>query len=396
MKDITEKIEVELKNKTKLWQTTLDAIGESIFLIDLDHKIIQCNRATLDILGKSSYSEIIGHSCWELVHGTSGPVEWCPMKCMLESGHREATIRQLNGRWVEISSDPVFNDEGEITGAVHIITDITTRKQAEDALRESEQQYRTILNSLSDPMHVIDKDLRIVFKNPAMTEWLNKLNINSDIVGKTVFEAFPFLIYDKVRNEYDKVFSTGELLFSGEITDVYNRNITTEILKIPVISEGKFSQIITIMRDITEQKESEQKLKESEKNYRQLIEDSLEGVWVIDENANTTLVNPSMARIFGYEVDEMKGRNLFDFTAQEDIEFTKNNLERRKRGVKEEIEKVFIRKDGKKVITRLMTSPIFDDDGSYKGAIALVADITERKTAEKLLKNQKQNIRICL
>lgn len=98
----------------------------SIFLIDLDHKILQCNRATLDILGKSSYSKIIGHSCWELVHGTSGPVEWCPVKRMLQSGHREATIRQLNGRWVEISANPVLNDESEITGAVHVITDITT------------------------------------------------------------------------------------------------------------------------------------------------------------------------------------------------------------------------------------------------------------------------------
>ena len=100
-----------------------------------------------------------------------------------------------------------------------------------------------------------------------------------------------------------------------------------------------------------------------------------------------------MARILGYEVDEMIGRNLFDFTAQEDIETTKNTLERRKKGAKEEIEKKFLRKNGTKVFTRLMTSPIFDNTGKYKGAIAFVSDITDRMNTENLLRESEERLR---
>ncbi|UCC20492.1 MAG: PAS domain-containing protein [Promethearchaeota archaeon] len=187
------KFESEFENNNKLLQITLDAMSESFFLIDSDHKILQCNKATLDILGKSSYDEILGHSCWELVHGTLGPVDWCPVEKMKQTRQREITVQLLNDKWVEISVEPVFNNEREIIGAVHVITDINDRKKAEDALSESEQQYLTILNSLSDAMHVIDRDLRIIYQNPAMNRWLQKLKVNSDIIGKTIFEAFPFL-----------------------------------------------------------------------------------------------------------------------------------------------------------------------------------------------------------
>jgi len=385
LKDITEKIEVELKNKTKLWQTTLDAIGESIFLIDLDYKIIQCNRATLDILGKSSYSEIIGHSCWELVHGTSGPIEWCPVKLMLESGHRDATIRQLNGRWVEISADPVFNDESEITGTVHIITDITQRKLAELKSIESEKRFRNIFESIPIGLHVyeLNSDGQLVFidANPTADKILNA--DNKQFIGKTIEEAFPPLINTDIPERYKNIAKEGST-WKWDQVDYKDEKIQGAYEVFAFQTNPGF--MVTSFHDITERIEAAQTIRESEKKYRQLIEDSLEGVCVIDENANTTLANPSMAKILGYEVDEMIGRNLFDFISQEDIEITKNTLERRKKGVKEEIEKEFIRKDGKKVITRLMTSPIFDNKGSYKGAIALVADITERKTAENLLK----------
>jgi len=81
--------------------------------------------------------------------------------------------------------------------------DITERQKFEvEALRESEQQYRTILNSLNDPMHVVDKDLKIIFQNPAIAKWLDKLNIDSDLIGKTIFQKFPFLDYDKIYIEY--------------------------------------------------------------------------------------------------------------------------------------------------------------------------------------------------
>ncbi|MCK4370147.1 MAG: PAS domain S-box protein, partial [Candidatus Lokiarchaeota archaeon] len=395
MKDITErqKFEVEFKNNTKLWQITLDAISESIFLIDLNHKILQCNRATLNILGKSNYKEIIGHSCWELVHGTSEPVEWCPVKRMRESGQREIAIEKVNGRWAEISATPVFDDKGDLTGTVHVITDITSRKRIEDASRESEQQYRMILNSLNDPMHVVDKDLKIIFQNPAMAKWLDKLNVDSDLIGKNIYEKFPFLDYDKIYNEYSKIFRTGETLVTREINELFNRKVFTETLKIPIKSEGKVEQVITIMRDITEQKEAEQKLKESEKKYRYLIENALEGVWVIDSKADTILVNPSMANILGYSVEEMIGKSIFSFMDENEVKITKLNLEKRKKGLSEERDAQFTHRRGNKVYLRIRATPIFDSEGNYEGTYAFLADITQKMLAEQKLKESEERFR---
>jgi PAS domain S-box-containing protein len=245
-------IEIETINNDKLWQITLDAMKEAVFLINLDHKILICNKATLHFLGKSNYDEVIGHTCEDIVHGDKVPVDWCPVRKMWETGRRESNIQLLNGKWVEISAEPIYNNNREITGAIHIITDINEIKKGEQALRDSEQQYLMILNSLNDAMHVVDKDLRIIFQNPAMNRWLDSLNLKPYNIDKTIFEAFSFLDRDNVYNEYCKVFKTKKPIITVETTNLSNRVIYTQTLKIPIIREGSVSQIITILRDITE------------------------------------------------------------------------------------------------------------------------------------------------
>ena len=141
--DITERKKAERKLKESeensrdlahQWRTTFDAMSEPVFLLDLERNILQCNKITLDFLGKKDYDEIIGHSCCEIVHGTKEPAEWCPMVHMIESSYKESSIVQIGDRWCELSVDPVINDEGTLVGAVHIITDITEKKEAEQEL----------------------------------------------------------------------------------------------------------------------------------------------------------------------------------------------------------------------------------------------------------------------
>lgn len=381
----------------------------------------------------------------------------------------------------------------------------------------SGEQYLAILNSLTDPMHIIDKDYKIRFLNSAMIEWLKKLKINSDIVNNTIFEAFPFLEYNKIHNEYIDVFKTGKILNTTEITNLPISNIFTETLKIPVRNNGKVEQVITIMRDITKQKEaddklkaseekyrniisnlmdiiiildlkgnfqyvspqvysisgfkpeeiigksgfkfmhaddirnatdvlkeamnkkkkvyieyraihknghyidvsasgrivniegedkifavvkdisdqkrSEQKLKESEEKYRYLIENALEGVWVIDSNAVSTLVNPSMAKILGYSVDEMIGKSLFSFMDADQKKITTLNLEKRKKGISEERDAVFTHKNSHNVYLRIRGTPILDSEGNYEGTYAFLTDITQRTVAEKKLRESEKKFR---
>jgi PAS domain S-box-containing protein len=126
----------------------------------------------------------------------------------------------------------------------------------------------------------------------------------------------------------------------------------------------------------------EQMTRETEERYRQIVELTQEGIWVIDENNKTTFVNDAMAQMLGYERDEMLEKELFDFMDDAGREISKRNLERRRNGIKEKHDFVFLKKDSTKVWVILSTTPIFNN-GLYGGAMASVTDITQRKIAEE-------------
>jgi len=124
-------------------------------------------------------------------------------------------------------------------------------------------------------------------------------------------------------------------------------------------------------------------IKKSEEKYRKLVEDSLEGIWVIDNETNTTFVNQSMADMLGHEIDEMIGTNLYEFMDEDGKKIAETNFERRRQGIEEDHEFEFIHKSGKKLFTTLRASPIFNEDGNFEGAMAFVTDVTNQKLAQE-------------
>jgi PAS domain S-box-containing protein len=149
---------------------------------------------------------------------------------------------------------------------------------------------------------------------------------------------------------------------------------------------GNVDRVIEYSFDATERKQAEEALRQSERQYRQLLETLQEGIWVIDANAQTTFVNPRMAEMLGSTVEEMRGKHLFSFMDEHGIEIATRNLQRREQGIKEQHDFEFLRKDGTRVLALLETSPIFDDHGTYLGAIASLQDITRRRQTEEALR----------
>lgn len=153
---------------------------------------------------------------------------------------------------------------------------------------------------------------------------------------------------------------------------------------------------VFVVRDITERKRTEQLLEKfneelnrqvkektieiqnREEQYRQIVETSHEGIWMIDKDDRTSFVNERMSQMLGYTKEEMIGRSLFDFQDEAGKKVVKNNLQRRRKGVTEENEFRFRTKDGRDLWTLISSAPV-KIDGEYAGALAMVMDITERK-----------------
>jgi PAS domain S-box-containing protein len=147
------------------------------------------------------------------------------------------------------------------------------------------------------------------------------------------------------------------------------------------------------LRHAIARRRAEEALKESEFRYRQLVESLNEGIWMIDEQAVTTFVNPHMAKMLGYTVEEMLGRHLFSFMDAQAVQSATLNLARRRQGISEQHDFEFLRKDGTRVYASVGTAPITDLGGKYRGAIAGVSDLTERKLAEEALQESEGKFR---
>jgi len=120
--------------------------------------------------------------------------------------------------------------------------------------------------------------------------------------------------------------------------------------------------------------------------YRRIVELASEGIWELDDDDRTVFVNPALATMLGYTVAEMLGKSLYDFMDPDARVSAAAKLERRRAGVAERHEHRLRHRDGHPIWTVSNAAPILDDDGQYRGALAIVTDITERRLAEARLK----------
>ncbi|WP_229518376.1 bifunctional diguanylate cyclase/phosphodiesterase [Massilia sp. PAMC28688] len=129
-------------------------------------------------------------------------------------------------------------------------------------------------------------------------------------------------------------------------------------------------------------------LERSEERFRRIVHSAEEGIWEIDAASCTSFVNPRMADMLGYRIEDMLGKPLVSFMDGEGRAILERNIARRQEGVFERHEFKFQHRDGRAVYTTMATNPIFDGTGRYVGALALVSDITEHKQSKELIWQQ--------
>ena len=141
VKEEKERLEKALWTSAREWRATFDAINDPVVLMDLEGRIRRCNKAMANLFEKP-FNDIIGRNCCSLMHGTSGPIEGCPMVRMRESQRRETLVLSIGDQWFNIVADPLFDENGSLIGAVHGMADITERKKAEAEMAALQEQLR--------------------------------------------------------------------------------------------------------------------------------------------------------------------------------------------------------------------------------------------------------------
>ena len=291
-------------------------------------------------------------------------------------------------------SAAVRNDAGTIIAGMIVTQDITERKQFEQALIDSENRFQEIARTVSQFFFVRSaRSGKFLYVSPAYEKiwgrsceslyqdpqsWQEAIHPeDSQLVLDSVSQQFQG---HSVKRDYRIIRPNGE-----------QRWITADI-SVVRDEAGEPLRFVGLVEDITEPKQAEESLRKREEEYRRIVETADEGIWSIDMDGNTIFVNPKMAQMLGYSVEQMQGMPMFAFMDEAGKAMANRNLERRRQGIHEKHEFKFRRRDGSELWTLIATTPICDASGQCTGTLGMITDISDRKQIELQLKENQRFI----
>ena len=219
------------------------------------------------------------------------------------------------------------------------------------------------------------------------------MGISPNIEGLSLFDAFPFLHEDKVRQEYKCVFDTGETITTQESVIINEKEIVTETRKSPVFEEGRVVHVLAAIRDVTEKSCLEKALIESEKKYRNIFENTLVGIYQSTLEGRYFSANPAIAKMFGYETPETFMAAITNIGNQ--LYVNPSDRERcmqvlRESDRLESFEVQTRRRDGRLMWNLINSRPVRDTDGKIQYIEGVIIDTTKLKRTEEALRSSQE------
>ncbi len=401
--------EEALKASKAYTESIIQNFLDTLIVVDAEAKIKTVNPATCQLLGYTE-EELIGQPVGMIFEEEEeeevnrffsffrAPEDKEALGPQDTIRNWELTYKTKDGRLIPMSFNAsVLTDEaGNITGVVAGAKDITEIKQAEKALRESEEKYRSLIDEVIESSNVglfiLDANFRIVWLNKALERFFGLKR--EEVIGKDKRQ----LIQEKIKYIFEDPDGFADRVLSTYDDNTYIENFECHVLPDPGREEcwlEHWSQPIKLglytggriehYYDITKRKEAERALQDSEERYRILVESSLTGVF-IHQDGRYVFVNERFARMHGYTAEELIGRSYLELIHPEDREAAKWRTAQRMKGKilpgQHEIRR--LTKDGRVIWCQMMVVAV-----QYKGRPAdmgNVVDITERKQAEEGMK----------
>jgi PAS domain S-box-containing protein len=204
-----------LRDTTIEWQNTFDAINGAVFLLSPKHKILRCNKASYILFNNFKQGEILGKYCCEVVHGTSNPIPECPLTLMKKTKKRETAVLKSGECWLEVTADPVLDEDNNVSAVVHVVSDITERKRAEEALQDAMDFSQLLLNTSPAFIVAIGFDGKTIMMNKSMLSTLGYAE--EEIRGLDYVQTF---VPEENREMLNGVFQ--EIIRNGKAVVVEN------------------------------------------------------------------------------------------------------------------------------------------------------------------------------
>jgi len=375
------------------------------FVLDTSHRIVLWNRACEELTGIKA-ADIVGtDKQWEPFYDLKRPVladliidakmedlphlygSYSKSKFIPEGVQAEGWYPGRNGkeRYISFNAAPIRNSKGELIAAMETFEDLTKIKRAEKRLAESEKRYRTIFEESPAVMLVIDPDSAgIVGANEAAVQFYGYGK--EELLGKSMTEIIALpgdQVLQMLRKATDgpHYIQLRHRLASGEIRDV-------ELSRGPINVDGT-TYLFSIIHDITARKAAEEAIREGDEKLQAITSTATDAIILIDDTGNVSYWNTAAEKMFGYDDDEMLGRNLEIIIPPQYRDAHKKGFKRfTESGHGPMIGKVYevsaLRKDGSEFPIELSISGLLLK-GKWHSA-GVVRDITGRRNLEEQLR----------
>ena len=286
--------------------------------------------------------------------------------------------------WIHDRGASVKSENGKTIYRQGVLLDITPRKNAEEALQEHEKRFTNLFENANDIVYVNDLEGNCISINNAVEKIFGytrdeMLSLHwSDYVATEHCEAIENIIEERTGD-------TGQEIYELNCITKDGRKITLEVNSCGIYKDGKLTGMQGISRDITERKQAEEALRESEERFRELFENANDLIYTHDLQGNFTSLNRAGEEITGYTREEAVKLNMSQVIAPEYLEIAQDRIVRKIAGdLLSSYELEIISKDGRRVALELSSRVILKNDKPI-GIQGIARDITERKaTAEKL------------
>ena len=379
-RDVTERKETE--ERLRFQARLLDTVGEAVIALDLDGRVSYWNRAAEDLYGWPS-EEVMGGRLREMVvpEDLRGRAE--EIAAQLREGRAWTggfEVRRRDGTTfpVEATDTPVFGEDGGLIGVIGVLRDVTERKETEEALRRSEAELFSVLESITDAFFSFDHELRLTYVNPRASVLFSTRR--EDLVGEKVWEDPTFYPqYERAMREGQTVAFEGYYPPSGAWYSVR------------VYPSG--SGLSVYLQDITERKEAEIRLREAEERYRTLVEHIPAVTYTdpVDDPDTSLYTSPQIEELLGYTPEEWRTQKLWPKRLHpDDRERVLAADERFEKGDKERFDEEYrlLAKDGSVVWVREEAVLVKDGEDTPQYWQGVIYDVTKRREAEERLEHQ--------